>query len=400
MTSGSPDVPDQACVTTVTIAAMVLVLLCGLNSGWVGPILSDFAHEQELTLGQAGAFVGMSGTGSTLSIILAKFFHQKIGPKNSLQLGALMMFLGFGLISLLNHGFELLLAAAFVQGFGMSLGGVSGTLCVLQFAGGSGAVSLNRLHLFYGLGALLGPLAATLALSSPWNYHVLYAGASISSILVSLYLIKVPNFLSRGSQSAILPVVATKPFAVYAAVIFLYVGIEVGLATWLFTYLVKSGQVRPVMASLCMSLLWGGLALGRWLSSNVCAKVLPAKVTMWCAGATILTLLAVTLFPEKETLALVIVALLGTAFGPIYPNTLAEVDKRFGMASGTATPLVILFGAIGAMTFPSALGLVFQKEGMQLGMVSLVVSAVGLALLCTYSLLPKTDPTVEPTKAI
>lgn len=387
MSSGDAASPDQSSVGTVTIAAMVLVLLCGLNSGWVGPVLPDLAREQGLALGQAGGFVGMSGTGSTLSIILSKFFHQTIGPKNSLQLGALLMFLGFGLISLLNHGFTLLLAAAFVQGFGMSLAGVSGTLCVLQFAGGSGAVSLNRLHLFYGLGALLGPLAAALALSSPWAYRPLYVGASICAIMVSLYLIRVPNFRSRGSQSAILPVVATKPFVVYASVIFLYVGIEVGLATWLFYYLVHGGNARPVMASVSMSLLWGGLAFGRWLGSKMCTRVVPAKVTIWCAGLTTLMLLLITLFPGREMLALAMIALLGAAFGPIYPNTLAEVDKRFGNASGTATPLVILFGALGSMVYPIGLGWVFQKEGMYPGMVSLVVSAVGLALFCSYSLL-------------
>lgn len=369
---------DRSEQVRIALAASGVVLIGGLNSGWIGPIIPTIAQAQSLSLQQAGWLVSACGAGSILSISLGKGVVQCIGAKNTLQAGAVLTCAGLAAVAAIN-GLAPLVAAVLVLGIGLGLTGVAATLCVLEFCGTEATPALNRLHLFFGAGALLGPLVAERALAGPLSYRAAYLGGAVLAFAVAVLLASVRTRQAKGpapGSKAGEGLWQVPAVWLYAAAMFLYVGVEAGIATWLFTYLVGASRLPEFLASLSMSILWAGLTLGRLLTVHL-SKTIPAStITMAALLVSSAAIATLIIKPALGIATLIVVAFLGYGFGPIYPSTLAEANMRFRAHASSLTPLLILAGALGGMTYPALTGYVLENFGLPAGMGALFLTAL------------------------
>ena len=367
----------------VTLSACALTLLGGLSSGWIGPLLPTMAELQRLTLIQAGTLVSISGIGSITATVLSNLVVARLGPKTCLQLGALFIALGMSGVAL-GNGFFGLACAVVTVGFGFGFVSVASSMCILQVAGFNAAPALNRLHLFFGVGALTGPFAAAAALASQPSYRTVYACGALAAVVITALLSRTALFgikEERGVQPATIGVMREPELWCYALLLFLYVGIEVGIATWLYTYLVRENHLAPALASLSMSAVWLGLTSGRLVSAFLSTRAPATPVT--AAGMVItpvvLGILATT--HHLQWVVVLLVATLGFGFGPIYPNTIAEANTKFREASSTVTPFIITAGSLGGIAFPAMTGYIFSHYGLQSRMAALCLAALFMCVV-------------------
>ena len=363
----------------IILAASTFILLSGLNSGWIGPVLPTIETTQALSLVEAGSLVSVSGIGSILAIILSKVIVQRFGAKTCLDLGSIIIAAGMVAVAV-GSGFGPLLCAVSVLGFGLGLTSVAGSLCILHVCTSNAAPALNGLHLFFGIGALTGPFVASLALSSPWSYRAMYTSGAVIAAAIAVLLATTPNMrpASPSSQqtSSTLAVAQEPALWLYAIVMFLYVGVEVGTATWLFSYLERESHLKTGLASLTMSILWTGLTIGRLVSAFLCSRMPTARVTGTGMAMMCTALCIISFAPNVPWMVLLMVASLGFGCGPVYPNILADSNGRFKGHASTVTPFVITSGSLGGISFPVLTGYIFAHHGFRAGMGTLAMSAL------------------------
>ncbi len=108
----------------------------------------------------------------------------------------------------------------------------------------------------------------------------------------------------------------------------LYCSMEFLVGTWGATYLVNIHALTPDAAAKWVSLYYGGIMLGRFLSGFIAMKA--TDNAMIRGGLVVAFLGMVLLLLPLGQASLIGLLLIGTGFGPIFPSVLHSVPERFG----------------------------------------------------------------------
>ncbi len=223
---------------------------------------------------------------------------------------------------------------------------------------------LNRLHAFFGVGALLGPaLAAWLLTCTSWPRVSLVLAAICAPLMVAVWITYPPRGVDPLSTAArvdraataepgvaLLRAVLRQPVVLLgSALLALYVGLEISVGNWAYAYLVEARSSAELIAGYTVSGYWLGLTLGRFLISPLATRLRLTQTTLGyacIAGVTVSA--AFTWLVPAPGAASVGFVLQGFFLGPIFPTTMA-MTPRF-----TAPRLVPT--AIGVMNAGSVVG--------------------------------------------
>lgn len=164
-----------------------------------------------------------------------------------------------------------------------------------------------------------------------------------------------------------------------AAMLAVYVGLEIGMGNWGFSYLVQARALRPSIAGYSVSGYWLGLTIGRFVISPVAARmgVSTASMIYAClAGITVTATLA-WLSPVAAG-ASVALMLLGFCLAPIFPTTMAIVPQlTSARLAPTAIGVINAASTVGGAALPWLEGVITQNAGV----VMLLPFSVTLALI-------------------
>lgn len=361
------------------LAACAVTMLCGFNTGWTGPLIPAIAKARALDLTEAGLMVSVSAAGSMVTLLLGKLVVDRWGSGGCLTLSVSLLFLGLAGIALAPN-LILIALASFIVGTGSGFNSIGATTAAFDTGGGASAI--NKVNFFYGVGALAGPLIAWAGLASPWSYHVVYLCGALAAGVILSYLFRLSSTAGRTHErSAGQPILGIPWLWAYALVIFIYVGIETGTAAWLFTYLQRECSLSVGLASICMTTLWGGLTASRMLAIFLTRKFSARRVN-FVSMMMAITALALLTFNQHIVVTVILVALLGLGYGPIFPNTVANSNERFAVNSTMASTVVITSGAVGAIFVPILIGYCFKNIGLKPGME--VIAVLALIMFLVY----------------
>lgn len=390
---GSPDwsyirlsdvrLSNEQLTVRILMISGALTLLAGLNCGWFGPLVPSIAVSQKVPLVEAGSLISVYSGGSLIPLAVGRQLVEKFGGRNCLMAAALLFCGGLAILSL-GAGIIGMSVGAAALGVGAGLNSISGTICILRLASGSSAASLGRLNVFFGIGALLGPVVALAGLNSPWSYHAVYAFGALYALAVFAAIVS-----ARQIDVRVAPVDVTlskftplqTPALLYTASVFLYVGVEVALATWLFTYLNASCNLSKDLAGWSMTALWAGLTTGRMTSVQLFKYIAASRIALSAMGIAFCVILLLAVHPGLGRLSLAVIFLLGLGFGPIFPILIASASERYNQHSASITSFVVTAGALAGITFPIFVGQVFTKFGHRPGMLVLALFSSALPLV-------------------
>lgn len=358
-------------------------ILVGLSSGVGGVLLpaqiDDYGLDKATIGTQFFAFsAGFMLAGSTAGPLIHRF-----GIRASLLLGG-GAFLVAALCTAVRPPFAAFLAAQVVAGYGT---GILESLLNAYLAGLPGATTLlNRLHAFFGVGALLGPLLATWILTFlPWTAVWLVLGLICLPLLIGFRLTlparEAPSRAGEHGQGPGLLAAAARQPAVLLGAVFLavYVGLEISVGNWGYTFLVDGRGQEALLAGYTVSGYWLGLTLGRFVISPVATRLgmSATGMTFVClAGITLSTIVA--WLAPGPAVAGVSFVLLGFWLGPVFPTTMA-IAPRLTVARLVPTAIGLLNGVsvVGGAVFPWLAGAIAQGIGVW----TLPPFALALALL-------------------
>ena len=277
----------------------------------------------------------------------------------------------------LTTGYLTLVAAIFLIGIGMTLLQVAGNPIMRDVsAEGRYARNLTFAQFIKGLGSIAGPAVAIALVSRglPWNSIFTVFGLFVAVTLVGVAFLKVDEKkeaddkppASIGSSFALL----RDPYVLMMiSGLFLYVGAEVGVNSWIATYL--SDKFQFDLGSLAtggIAFFFVALSIGRLLGSAILNFMSARQFLVVTALLSVLGMLGIIFGTKEIALASIFVA--GLGFGNIYPHIFSiHIDRMpersaelsgllcMAIAGGAVMPLVMgavndSFGITGAMVVP------------------------------------------------
>ncbi len=367
-----------------TLALMhAALLLAGLGTLLLGPILPLLSARLQLDDTHAGLLLLAQFCGATLggSTVSARLQRDLLLALVSAALGlaafAFAPDLPFALAALLVAGF----------GIGRTLTSVN-ILAGARYTQHRGS-ALAWLNLSFSLGALLSPLAAaSLAQRFPLT-RLLLAFAALFLLSAAAFAAQLSSepAASTSTGQAAPPSASPLPgqvFLLFAALIFLYGGLETALAAWLTTFALRETLTTLRFSQLITVLLLAGLTAGRALTGLLLRR-LPETI-LQRAGLLLAAFFAATLALAHHASTLAGAAiLLGVCLAPIFPATFALLMAHRPTPSQAG--LVLAASGLGAAGFPALMGIVSTHTG-SLRTALIVPVLLALAMLALTALQP------------
>ena len=145
--------------------------------------------------------------------------------------------------------------------------------------------------------------------------------------------------------------------------IFVYVGAEVAIGSFLVNYLGEKniGGLTEAQAGKYVSLYWGGAMVGRFIGSAVLRKLKPGKVLGFNSiVAATLVILTMLLTGQMAMWAVLLVGLFNSIMFPtIFTLGIAGVGKHTGQASG-----ILIMAIVGGALIPVVQGVLADNIGI------------------------------------
>ena len=358
-----------------------LVILMGLGWNLIGPSLPAMRNEFSLSLASVGIVFPLTTLGFALAVTIAGYVVDGYGRRPAVIAATLMLGIGFLGWGLAPHWGML---AVFMLFTGASLGCVDiiTNVTASDASSGNRVADLNRLHMFFGLSAVLSPLLIGLSLDVNWRLPMLAIGVLGLACLPLALRVPLPQAtsLERLSRANVLPLARNGVVLTVTIVLVLYIWVEISMIGWGVTYLTDEFQEPYGRSTVVVSLFWGAIFLGRlaamWLSRRFSAE----QTLQIPLIASVPLFLLLGLAPSA-LVVYVVVFLLGLCVAPIFPTMFAMALQRFPRRPGTVAILLLLGAAAGGILPPYVIGIVAETLSFRVAMLSLVPIAMLLPFL-------------------
>lgn len=381
-------------VLAILFVAYWAYVVNGVVNSELGPVLPSLVHSFRVDLATAGTIFSAQFAGGLLGSLVSGVAADRWGYRRVLICSTLLMAVGLAGISLAG-GWWLILALTGIAGFAF---GVTDTLCnaiVAAQAPREGGAALNLLHMFFGVGALTGPLlvGALLTMSVGWRGVFTITGllAFLCMVLVIAIPIPPPVHLEKGADRPMMALASVPKrregsrahLALLMGMIFLFVGMEQITGGWSTTYLNRVLGAHLDVAVRSVALYWAAVTVGRLAASAIALRITNKQLLLGSAVVTVVGLIALA-SSQGVGLAVVALIVLGLGLAPIYPTIVAVMAHAYPHRFATLAGLLGAAGALGGALFPWLGGAVAQiwdpRAAIWLGM------AIAVAFLALFAL--------------
>ena len=378
-------------------AAGVLGCAMLLFLGWTGLVIPSLIRSVETDFGQTDAGLGVFYLIWSITYAIGTFggglVTERLGRRTVLVLAATSVTIGLVVLGM-TRSWEVFMVAALPGGLGAGVidGGSNGLFLDL-FRTGRGR-ALNILHLFFGIGALTAPIAIGFLVDQgvAWQGILIGTGAGGAVLALAILLVPMPGGRHEraprddgaggdgaGRPSRFGPGIAV-PLVVLGAAMAAYVASEVGVSSWLVRFL---DEAPLSTATTALSLYWGGLALGRFLSSIVADRFDHRRFVTVSSALMGIAILAAVLVPSLPV-SIALFALAGVASGPIFPMVVALGGEQYPDRAAAISGVIAGCGVIGSIVYPPLMGFMSVTVGLTIAMLGnavLAFAAAGALLL-------------------
>lgn len=371
---------------------LVLAFACfvaqGIANGMLGVAWPSVRGTFEIPLDFLAVLLVCTTIGYVTGSVSAGKIMARIGIGRTLLLSNVLA--GIGLM-----GYALAPGWLFFAATGLLVGWTSGAVGAslnIFIASTSTLRVMNWLHAMYGVGATVGPLVMTAAISSRYGWRIGYGFAASLFFALGLAFIMVMNHMDfRGvadaseddsgkdnRQPGIL-VALRVPLVLLGIVLFLlYTGVETTTGQWAYSLFTEERSISIYFAGILTSVFWGMLTVGRIVFGAAANRI---GVTRLLRSSMIGTVLSSALFIIPSSLGgLAAVTFMGLSLSAIFPTLLSDTPNRVGSRyASTAIGLQTGAASVGLAVLPGVAGILAERAGLEiLGPYLVVASSVML----------------------
>lgn len=334
-----------------------------------------------INLAQQGNLFLLLYAGIFFASLLVGPLIDHLGNKANLFVSSAIVALAMLLFSF-AHSFLEAGAAAVLLGFGGGGLNTCTNVLVSDLYGEQRGPMLNLLGIFFGVGALFVPLLAA-SIQGHFTIPQLFVFCALLPACCALLYAIIPFPPARAAQAfsfrELGSVARYEGLLLLAYILLMESGNEASLGGWTSTYVNSTGKSAQT-ATMVLAVYWAFLMLGRMLAAPLLQSMRKSQLVL-ASGVISLAGCAVLLSGSSVTALVAGTAIIGLAYGPIFPTTLGIAGDRYSSRSGTVFGFLFSIALMGGMLFPWAVGQVSQKETVHAGMIVPCLGAVGICLL-------------------
>ena len=379
--------PSKPPLGWITAIAFLCLFLLGLIDNLKGTTLPPLLAELKFNDAQGGTVLLWAYLGFLAAALLVGMVSDLAGNRAVVLAAAACLMLGILGYSMAR---QLGWLAAAMAAIGLGLGGsdMAGNLIIVAYYTRNKGRYLNLMGFFHGLSSTLAPYYAGLLLAAGISWRQVYqyplAAVAVLFALGLLAPFPKPQVVQKSGIDfrAIGKVLLQPGMGWYFVLMILYVSSEIGVASWIVTYVQRMHRLNVTESAAFLSLFFAGLMVGRLLGTFFVEKagyLRSILIAALCGTAC----LALGIFGPGQ--AYWLLPLTGLFFSIIFPTLTAAATDRVTENVGTVMGLLFAFCGVGGALGPWLIGMVSSLAEIQAGFtVNLATCAamvVGVLLL-------------------
>ncbi|MCR8660435.1 MFS transporter [Paenibacillus endoradicis] len=362
-----------------------------------GSILEQLVTHYNVTYASGGQWIMNQFLGFLVGVLLGPTLSSRLGKRFTIVVAMGALTVAEALYSmLLPWDWMLIVAPLAGFGFGM-IESVVGAL-VIELYKDSKATAMSKIETFFGIGALIIPLAAAFLIRNhiwEWSFPILTA---ISGITLLLWLslsfgkniddqLAQPTKAQRKEASVTLKYTSKAiPFLIIAmAFFFLYVGMEMSFSNYLPSILIERTPLSESSAAGMLSLFWGFMVIGRMFCGILADRYGYIRYLVISMCGAVIAFIGIAIF-EGTTAILIMTAISGLSFSGVFGIGLVYVNSCISGMTERTTSLLVACGGIGGALFPKLTGFVMDNYFVS-ATLSLIACIVAVMLVCMVAMM-------------
>ena len=338
--------------------------LYGVSIVMIGTLVPELLQYFEVSLSEIGFLMTIQCFGGGLALFLGSRFAEKV--KKSLIIPIAFGALGLGLLTVGNSpSFIVLQSAFFITGFFIRITDIFLNAFVGQMHQEESGIYLNRLHMFFSIGAFTGPFYSGMLIKLDFHWQQIYSIIGILFVVSALlgYWFILPMGRIQPTQKPqnriplnFLEIIQDPKIWILGVTLLFYSFHQLSVTVWLPYYMEDSLGASKETANLAISLFWFGIILGRLFVSIIVKNQDPARLLSLGAfvGA---VLLVVGIYSRDILLTTSAYFLVGLLTGAVIPLAFTICYKIFPEVIALATTFLSIFLLSGQMVGPWLLGI-------------------------------------------
>ena len=358
--------PLKTTVFLVTAACFLSFFVFGFTDNLKGPTLPSMIHELNIDYGTSGNIFFGEYFGFVITSLLAGILADRFGLRVILILAGGLLAAGVAGYSTFSNTMVLTISL-FSVGLGLGAIELGANATIVQIHPEKTGLYLNLMAVLHGVGSLIAPLFAGWLLGLDVSWRAIYRwDILLIGLFVLLFLFlqfpksqaqnnsidfkHIPNFAFKG----ILP-------WFYAAIAF-YVAAEIGVGSWLVTFLQDTRSQSILASNQSLSLFFGLLTLGRLVGGFIVHRLGYLRSILF---ASIASLICVSL--GTFTTLSIFFPITGFFFSIIFPTFTAAVSEDLKENTNTILGVLFTFAGIGGLLGPWIIAWASDLFGLKIG---------------------------------
>lgn len=344
--------------------AMVLTVL--------SPLLTEISKTFSLGLAETGIIFTANFLGFVLFIFIGGILADRIGKKRVLVISLAGFTLSLLLLPLVPSFFWAFIAIILIGGFGGSIEGAVSAL-ITDVNPDKPSFYLNFAQVFFGLGAIVGPVGAGILITNGFSWQLCYfilGGLSlVFTIILMIMELPVLPKSEKITWGSFKKLIADPKLSIVCLCMAFYTGSEIGGWGWMSTFLKQNLKFSATQSSVAVALFWSGMTVGRFICGRLSLRYNIRSIIIALASLSAIVTVLSGFFTAKWVVMAIIVSM-GLAYSSLWPLIASYGGNYHQEYSGTVFAMLISSGGIGAMVIPFIMGVLAQNINIMMATIS------------------------------
>jgi fucose permease len=373
-----------------------IMLMFGFAENLKGMAIPPIRKEFNINFSTIGFMVLCASLGYLFACLIGGAACEKFGQKRVLSAGYIVLIFATVAMSVASQ-FWMVCLFMFLMFTGMGLFEAGCNVLAGQIFTKNTAIMMNLLHLFYGIGAIVGPKFAAMLLlrGFSWKQYYLFAAAIIAIFFVLMLATKFPPqvVIEEHMKLSIKQVLSSKTLWILGIALGFGVTLELGTGNWLVNYLSVEYSMNVARTSFYMSMFYVTFVFGRLFGGFIVEKLGYLKCIIFFSICTLVLYIAAAFLKMNGA---ILISAAGFFISIIFPTAMAIVVREYKHGTGTVIGFIIAVSAVVNMIFNWIIGKTNDIFGVYIGFNSFIIYAViSIILFAIFGWMRRTIDTAK-----
>lgn len=371
---------SRTIIFLLTAGCFLAFFIFGFTDNLKGPTLPAMLAELKINYGMGGNIFFGEYLGFLIATLITGLLADRFGLKLVILLAGICLLVGVGGYS--SFQLPILLSISlFVIGLGLGAFELGPNAVIVSLYHERKGLYLNLMSVLHGLGSMLAPLFAGWLFTLNTSWRTIYRWDIILIaifILLSIFL-RFPKAEEKVELDfRHLPQIAFKGLLPwFYIVIGLYVAAEIGLASWLVTFLQQMRDAAVTSSTQSLSLFFATLTIGRLIGGFFVHRVGYLRSIFFASIGGVICISIGLFGPDQFSFFL---PMTGLFFSIIFPTITAAASDLYHENINTILGVLFTFAGIGGLIGPWLVGWGSDLFGLKIGFIIILIFTILLSI--------------------